>query len=248
VRTPCGGVAEAAAALEHVGERVPALVHRERLALSGRHRNVEVGRIGRDAVDRPLLPPEAAAHHAHARAVVVHDLGNVLRAHVLVARRRHLERRRQIRPQLEAVHPPPGIALRHLLVEDPAARGHPLDVAGPELPRVPEAVAVEDRPREHVRDGLDSAMRVPREAGDVVGRPLVAEIVEQQKRIGLVRLPEAERAAQLDARALEGRNGLDDSLHGTDGHGMTSSIGSAIGRRSRSGCACRPGGPRDGCR
>src|SRR5439155_5721860 len=139
------------------------------------------------------------------------------------------ERRRQIRPELEPVHPPGGIALRHLLMQDPAPRGHPLDVAGSELARVPEAVAVKDGSGEHVRDGLDAAVRVPRETGDVVGRPLVAEIVEQEERVGLRRLAEAERAPELHARALEGGNGLDDALHGTDRHGVTSRAGSREG-------------------
>ena len=65
---------------------------------------------------------------------------------------------------------------------------------------VAEAVAVLDRAGEHVGDRLDAAVRVPREAGEVVGRALVAEIVEQQERIEVARVAEAEGAAQVARR------------------------------------------------
>src|SRR5205807_4604572 len=53
-------------------------------------------------------------------------------------RRRHLQRRGQVRPQLKPVHAPGGIALGHLLVDDPAARGHPLDVARGNRSAIPQ--------------------------------------------------------------------------------------------------------------
>ena len=138
--------------------------------------------------------------------------------HVLIARRRHLQRRRQVGPELEAVHAALRVALRHLLMQDAAAGRHPLHVAGAERAAVAEAVAVVDRAGEHVGDGLDAAMRMPREAGEVVVRVVVAEIVEQQERIELAGVAEPKRAAQLHARAFHGRLGLDDALHGSDGH------------------------------
>src|SRR5262249_12822532 len=58
----------------------------------------------------------------------------------------------------------------------------------------------------------------PREAGRVVGGPVVAEVVEQEERVGLVRVAESERAPQLDAGALELGSGFDDALHRTDRH------------------------------
>ena len=100
------------------------------------------------------------------------------------------------------------VALRHLLVEDAAAGGHPLHVAGAERAAVAQAVAVLDRAGQHVGDGLDAAVRVPGEAGEVVLRALVAEIVEQQERIELGGVAEAEGAAQLDAGAFDGGLGL----------------------------------------
>ncbi len=69
-----------------------------------------------------------------------------------------------------------------------------------------------------IGDGLDAAVRMPGKAGEIIGRPVVAEIVEQQERIGLRRLAEAEGAAQLDAGALDGGLGLHDAFDGSDGH------------------------------
>ena len=92
----------------------------------------------------------------------------------------------------------------------------------PERAAVAQAVAVLDGAGEHVGDGLDAAMRMPREPGEVVGGTLVAEIVEQQERIELAGVAEPEGAAQLDAGAFEGGGGLDDAFDRSDGHGCSS--------------------------
>ncbi len=102
------------------------------------------------------------------------------------------------------------VALRHLLVEDAAAGRHPLDVAGAEPAAIAEAVAVLDRAGEHIGDGLDAAMRMPGEAGEVVLGPVVAEIVEEQERIELGGLAEAEGAVELDPGPFHGGLGLHD--------------------------------------
>jgi hypothetical protein len=104
------------------------------------------------------------------------------------------------------------------LVHDPPAGGHPLDVARPQLALVPEAVAVLDRTREHVGNRLDAAVRVPRESGEVVVRVLVAEVVQQEERIKVAGVAEAEGAAEPDARTLDRGFALDDSLDRSDGH------------------------------
>ena len=90
---------------------------------------------------------------------------------------------------------------------------HPLHVAGAEAAAVAEAVAVLDVAGEHVGDGLDAAVRMPREAGEIVVRVVVAEVVEQQERIELGRVAEAEGALQLDARAFDVGHGLNNSSH-----------------------------------
>ena len=241
-------VAEGAAALEDVREGVAARVDGQPRDAPRGHGDVQVARLRRHALHRPRLPPEAPADHAHRRAVVVGHGGDRRRGDVLVARRGHLERGRQIGPQLEAVHPALRIALRHLLVQDAAAGRHPLHVAGAERAAVAEAVAVGHRAGEHVGDGLDAAVRVPREPGEVVRGPVVAEVVEEQEGVEVRRVPEAEGALQPHAGALHGGLRRHDALHGPDGH-RTSSPTERQGNTSslkylrHAGAASRAGAP-----
>src|SRR5215471_13302160 len=106
------------------------------------------------------------------------------------------------------------IALRHLLMEDAASGGHPLHIARTEAAAIAEAVAVVDASREDIGDCLDAAVRMPREAREIIARVVVAEIVEQQERIEVCCIAEAERALEPDASALESRLGVDDTLDG----------------------------------
>src|SRR4051812_8230356 len=115
------------------------------LGLAGRHEDIEVSRIGCDAFDRSFPAPELAANHPRNRAVIVSDLGNVAGGDVLIARRGHLERGRQVGPELEAMHAALAVALRHLLMEDAAARRHPLHITSAEAAAIAEAVTVIDR-------------------------------------------------------------------------------------------------------
>ena len=109
----------------------------------------------------------------------------------------------------------------------------------PSLAAVPHAVAVVHRPGEHVRDCLDAAMGMPGKAGQIVLRPLVREVVEQQKRIIVCRGAEAERSPETHAGALERRFGLDPVASPADGHavllrsGPIGTIGARILGRSR---------------
>ena len=75
-----------------------------------------------------------------------------------------------------------------------------------------------DRAGEHVGNRLDAAVRVPREPREVVIGVLVAKIVEQQKRIELGRVAEAERALQPDAGAFERRLGVKHLFDRSNGH------------------------------
>ncbi len=176
---------------------------RERLPAAGRDGDIEVDGIGGDAVHRTLLAPEASTHDAHLGAVVVLHFRNVGRLHLLVARRSHFERGGQVGPQLEAVHAPGMIAFGHLLVDDAASGRHPLHVARGDDAAVPQAITVFDRPGEHVGDGFDAAMRVPGEAGQVVGRDVVTEVVEQKKGIEVGSASETKCTAQVHARAFK---------------------------------------------
>src|SRR5262249_19660450 len=124
------GVAERSRPGENIGEGMPPSLDREGLAPARWHRDVEIARIGGNATPRSALAPELAADPPHAGPVVVDHLRDLAGGDVLIAWRGHLQRGRQIRPQLEAVHVPAGIALGHFLVENAAPGSHPLDVAG----------------------------------------------------------------------------------------------------------------------
>ena len=184
----------------------------------GGHRDVEVERLRRDPVDRTLAAPEPADDDLHHRPVVVDDLGDVAALDVLVARRGHLQRRRQVRPELEAVHPPRPRPARHLLVQDPRPRGHPLHRPRPEHAAVAERIRMLDRPVEHVGDRLDPPVRMPRKAGGIGRGVVVAEVVEQEERVALAGVAEAEDAVQLDAGALDGGLGAGLGSDGTKRH------------------------------
>ena len=75
-----------------------------------------------------------AGDDPHARlAVGARRLGDALAGDLLVARPRQLQARRQVHPDLEAVHAAALLAdalRRHLRVHDAGAGGHPLHVAG----------------------------------------------------------------------------------------------------------------------
>jgi len=106
-------------------------------------------------------------------------------------------------------------------MDDPAAGGHPLDVSRPDASPVPHAVAVVDRPREHVRDRLDSAVGMPREAGEIVLGPFVPEVVEKEEGVVVGRRAEPERPAEPHSGALDRRLGLDEALDRSDCHGLS---------------------------
>src|SRR5262249_27230177 len=131
-------------------------------------------------------------------------------------------------PQLEAVHAPVLVALRHLLMEDSASRRHPLDVTGAKLAAVSQAVAMIDGSSQHIGDGLDAAMGMPGEPGAIVVRPVVAKVIEQQEGIELARLAEAEGAAQLYTCSLHGGARFDNAFHRSDRHGEASLFAGGI--------------------
>jgi hypothetical protein len=197
---------------------MPRRLHRQGLPAAWSHRDIQIHRVGGDSIHGTGLPPKFAANHAHVGAVVVRDLRDVGGLHLLVTRRRHFERGRKVGPQLEAMHAAGVVAFGHLLMDDAAARRHPLNVAGRDGALVPHAVAMLDGSGQDVRDGLDAAVGVPRETRQVILRNVVAEVVEQQKRVEIGSVAEAERAAQVHARAFEGRLGFDEPLNWSNGH------------------------------
>ena len=155
------------------------------------------------------------------RPVIVSDFGDLGGLHFLIARRGHLQSGRKIGPELKTVHAPRLIALGHFLMNDAASRGHPLHVAGGNGTVIAHAVAVFDRSRENIRDRLDPPMRMPGKSRQIVFRDVVAEVVEQQERIELIRMAEAERTAEVHSCAFERGLGFDQALHRTDRHGRS---------------------------
>ncbi len=79
-----------------------------------------------------------------------------------------------------------------------------------------------DASRKHVGDRFDAAMRVPGKSLEVLGRVVVAEIVEQQEGIEFTGIAEAEAALQLHAGAFERRLRSQDFFDGSYGHVRTS--------------------------
>ena len=110
-----------------------------------------------------------------------------------VGRGLHLATVRKVHPQLEAGEQPIG-ALGHLLVHDPAARAHPLDVPGVDDALVAEGILVLGLPAEHVGDRLEAPVGMPGEPRHVVGRVHRAEVVEQEERIE-VAVPRSSRTS-----------------------------------------------------
>ena len=125
---------------------------------------------------------------------------------------------------------------------------------------VSHAVAVLHRSGEHVGDGLDAAVRMPGKARQIILGNIVAEIIEQQEGIEIGGVAESESAAQMHAGAFERRLGLNESLHGSNGHwlpqsrvyplfmppptarasdGLMSGVGLFVASRRKGGCGGR---------
>src|SRR5581483_11933698 len=112
------------------------------------------------------------------------------------------------------------VALRHLLMQNAAASRHPLHVAGCHSALIAKAVAMSDLAGQHIGDGLDATVRMPREAGEVIGRILVAKVIEQEERVELLGFTEAEGALKLNSCALDGGLGFVDFFDRAKRHGI----------------------------
>ncbi len=116
------------------------------------------------------------------------------------------------------MHPPGIVALGHLLMNDAAARRHPLDVAGPDRAMIAHAVAMLHRSRQNIGDGLDPAMRMPGKAREIILRHVVAEIIQQQKRIEVGSIAETKGAPQMHPGAFQRWFGFDQPLNRSNRH------------------------------
>src|SRR5271155_164457 len=100
------------------------------------------------------------------------------------------------------MHPSNRIALGHLLMDDPAPGRHPLHIARANRAAVSHAVAVLHRSGEDIRDRLDTAMRMPWKSRQIIRRNIVAEVIQQQKRIEVGCVAETKSPPQMHARTL----------------------------------------------
>lgn len=95
------------------------------------------------------------------------------------------------------------IAFWHLVMDHAASYRHPLHVAGRD---------------EDIGDRLDTAVRVPREACQIVPWYFIAKVVEKKKQIEVRGVVETEGAPLMRRCTFEGRLGPDDPLYGANGH------------------------------
>jgi hypothetical protein len=103
-------------------------------------------------------------------------------------------------------------------VDDAPARRHPLHVAALQVAAVAHVVLVQHVAVEHVGHGLEAAVRMVREAGDVIVGVVGGELVEHQERVQPQVLGTAEAAPQLHACAVGSGDRRDDLLQGAGGH------------------------------
>lgn len=129
-----------------------------------------------------LAVVEATGDHRDLHASSGFQARHVFRLDIAIAGRSQLALRRQVDPQLEATHRAFHL-FRHLAVDDAVGGGHPLYAAGLEQAAIAEVVFVAHTPFEHVGHGLEAAVRVRREASDIVVRVLGIELVEHQERV-----------------------------------------------------------------
>ena len=94
-------------------------------------------------------------------------------------------------------------------MDDAAAGGHPLDLAGVDASTVAEAVAVLDRSCQDIGNCFDAPVRVPWKSRQVIFRIVVTEIVQQQERVEVRCIAETECAPQMHAGSFNGRFGFD---------------------------------------
>src|SRR5205809_3806451 len=166
--------------------------------------DVDVFRVDSDILDGPAVPADIPSHDPHPNAASGLDLGDARGLDLLVPRIRHLLRLGHVHPELEAPQPV-AVHFRHLLVDDPAARGHPLDVPAADDPFVPDAVLMLDATVQHVGHRLDAAVRMPRETRDVFRGVLGTEVVEEKERIQPRDFRGAERPTEVDPRPFNRR-------------------------------------------
>src|SRR5262245_16663728 len=103
------------------------------------------------------------------------------------------------------MHPAYFVSFGPLLVNDTPPCRHPLDIARGDCAAIAHAVAMLYGSRKNVGDGLDAAMGMPGETGQVVPRHVIAEVVEEEEGVGFGGVAEAEGASEVYPCALNRR-------------------------------------------
>src|SRR5262249_20705969 len=103
---------------------------------------------------------------------------NSVRLDLLIPGRGHFQLSRKIRPELEAIHASARVPLWHFLMNDAASGRHPLNITRADNTTITDAVAMFDFAGKHVRDRLDSAMRMPGKARTILLWLITTKIVQ----------------------------------------------------------------------
>ena len=74
--------------------------------------------------------------------------------------------------------------------------------------------------RQHIGDGFNPAVGVPRKARHVIARGLAAKIVEQQEGVSVAGLTKTKGAVQVNAGTLHRGAGNHGAFDGADRHGV----------------------------
>src|SRR3990172_6005601 len=131
---------------------------------SGAYSDVKIFRVNYNVLNRTLHVTEPAGYDLDFCAVVQYHLRDICAYYIAVAWLHHLVACREIGPELKSTHQAVGITIRHFLMYDPTAGGHPLQVTGGYYALVSHAVTMLYLSAEDISYGLYPAMRMPRES------------------------------------------------------------------------------------
>ena len=143
-----------------------------------------------------------------------------------ITRRRHLQTRRQVDPELQDLERA-ALALellgRDLGVHEAATGRHPLDTALLDDALVPRAVAMRELAGQDERDGLETAMRMRAERQAAIARriDLRAVVIQEYERVDLLDFLTRHGPACREIGDVVAHRGMR-ALDGLSGHGVHS--------------------------
>ncbi len=111
------------------------------------------------------------------------------------------------------MHLAEAVAFGHFLVNDASTGCHPLDIASSYTAPIAQTVPMFNGTGQNVGDGLDTAVRMPGKASEVILWHIVPEVIQQQERVKIRGVAKAESPAQAHAGAFECRLGLNQPFY-----------------------------------